>query len=114
MKSRMKPGPVIFVVLYLAIQFLLAGRAVMRPYRSSSFGWRMFLSSGRAVRFEIGFRDGRVIDLDAVKPKISIPLVGAQVDRPRFVPPYLCGQLPDAAWVRIHVPTVAPTDYRCQ
>jgi hypothetical protein len=110
----MKPGPVIFVVVYLAIQFLLAARAMLRPHRSTSFGWRMFLTSGRAVRFEIGFRDGRVFNLDALEPRIHIPLAGVQIDRPRFVPPYLCGKLPNAAWVRIHVPTVAPTDYRCQ
>jgi hypothetical protein len=114
MKSRMKRGPVIFVVVYLTIQILLAGRALSRPHRSSSFGWRMFLNSGRVVRFDVGFRDGRVVELNAIQPKISIPLVGAQVDRPRFVPPYLCSQIPGAAWVRIHVPTVAPTDYPCQ
>lgn len=113
MKSRMKPGPVAFVVLYLAIQLTLAVRGTLRPYQITHFGWRMFLDAGRFVRFEIGFRDGRVLDLDAIEPKIWIPLLGSQVDRPRFVPPYLCGRLPDAAWVRVYVPTVASTEYRC-
>jgi len=109
----MKPGPVIFAVLYLATQFALAVRGTLHPYQVTHFGWRMFLDSALFARFEIGFRDGRVLDLDGIEPTIWIPLLNSQVDRPRFVPPYLCGRLPDAAWVRVHVLTVVSTEYRC-
>jgi len=113
MKSRMKPGPVIFVALYLAAQLTFAVRGTLRPYEKTRFSWRMFLESARFARFEIGFRDGRVLDLNALEPKVWIPVIGSYVDLPRFAPSYLCGKLPDAAWVRVHVSTVAPAEHRC-
>ena len=59
---RVPLGPALFCGVYLAVQLILAARGPLYPNEQIRFAWRMFLHSPRVTRYEIGFRDGRIVE----------------------------------------------------
>ena len=111
---RVPLGPALFCGVYLAVQLILAARGPLYPNEQIRFAWRMFLHSPRVTRYEIGFRDGRIVELDQITLRPAVEFVGLQVNRLRFVPPHLRRGIPDAAWIRSHLPGAAtPREFRC-
>jgi hypothetical protein len=87
----------IVIAGYMLIQILVPLKEMTNRHLTQ-FGWKMFAMAVEKVEFRIIYRDGTVEALPAILKRQKIGrILRVDVDRPRFVPPHLCAQFPNAA-----------------
>lgn len=91
----------LFFVSYLTFQAAVATSCLLADY-GCLLTWTMYSGRGEDPRFFVLWSTGGETALDMDRGFDGVGRVlGAKVDTARFVPPYLCANLPNAQAVRL-------------
>ena len=94
----------LFFVSYLTFQAAFATSCLLADY-GCLLTWTMYSGRGNEPKIFVLWRSGGETLYDEDEGFDGIGRVlGAKVDTARFVPPYLCENLPDAQAVRLEFP----------
>jgi hypothetical protein len=92
----------VFFFSYLIVQTAIPVYALFCGGWFSFVGWTMYTGLKPELSFTVVYQDGRRESLEQIQQRLGIGIVvGHKVDTARFVPPYLCGALPEARAVEI-------------
>jgi len=87
----------VMIASYMLIQILLPLKE-MTIRHNTQFGWKMFAMAPEKVEFRVIYHDGTIEELPTIQKRQKVGrILREEVDRPRFVPPHLCTQIPSAA-----------------
>jgi hypothetical protein len=106
----------LFFFSYLVVQTAIPVYALFSGGWFGFVGWTMYTGLKPEPRFTVVYAGGRRESLEQIQRRLGIGIVvGHKVDTARFVPPYLCGALPQARAVEIREARAGSEEtYRCR
>jgi hypothetical protein len=91
----------VFFAAYIAIQAFLAVSCLAADY-GCLLTWTMYSGHSEDPDIFVEWKSGGEATLAEVQEKFGVgKVLGAKIDRAKWVPPHLCANLPDAQSVRL-------------
>ena len=92
----------VFFAAYLAVQLGWQFRCLLSN-ENCIMAWSMYAGREKPQLY-VQWQDGSETPVDQLEDEGRVTVLGAKIDRERFLPPYLCERLESAAAVRVERP----------